>query len=324
MNKLILSVDAGKYQVKAIGKLNDEDVKRVDFLNKCHTTNDIDEDCEGNSYKVQYKNEIFILGSAGANFDYDSNKTKVQNQIAIYATICKFLKANTKDNHVCMVLACPLDFINDIEMKNEYKKLIKGDSEINIVVNGENYSFIIDDITLKAEGSGVIYNNIKTFEGKDVAVIDLGGVNFSFCVYQDCVAVKESRFARNYGGNNYLLNTLAINRLRAYTKGKNITEKIAENALIDDCLTLSNKFDEESRPVIKEIKQQYLNKIKECIKAEGHDYEVITPVITGGTAQLLINTIQNDDEIGHAIIADDPKWESVEGLFIIANNKYSD
>ncbi len=53
-----------------------------------------------------------------------------------------------------MALACPLSVLLDAEAKEEYKNYIKGDGEIEITVNGKDYSFTIKDVIIKAEGSG--------------------------------------------------------------------------------------------------------------------------------------------------------------------------
>lgn len=319
--KVLLSVDAGKNTLKAIGKeVGTDTVKRISFVSKYTETNDINEDYEGNSHMIELGDKITILGDAGKTYDFDSNKEKDIHKLCTYTAITQFIKPDTKGNEIYMVLACPIDFIIDKELKENYKKFIGNNgNEINVKVDGNDYNFTIKDITIKQEGAGVIYNHVEKYEGKEVAIIDLGGVNFSFCIYENCVPVKSSRFARDFGGN--YLNNITVNALRSITKGKSITSQLALKSLMEDCLTIANKKDSNSMEIIKEVKREYLNKIIDEIKKAGQSIEVVQPVFCGGTSELIKETIGKD--IPHAIVVDNPQWESTEGLFVVANAKYN-
>lgn len=320
-NIVILAADAGKYMLKSLGRRvgsSDDDVKQVDFLSKYHETNDINEECEGNSYKVVYNKKITIIGDAGSRHDFESDKEKDLHKLCTYTSITKFLEPGTKENKVYMVLACPVDFIRNKESKDSYKKFIQGDGEININVNGDDYSFTIEDVTVKAEGSGIIYQAPEKFEDKECAIIDLGGVNFSFAIYNNCVVNKDSRFARDLGGNK--LNQMARNSLRDFTRGKEITRIQAEKALKENVLTLAEEPVEGTKEVIAKVKKDYLNAVLAEIQAAGYSLDSVKPFFSGGTAEIVQNTIK--DTIKHSEVVKNPQWNAVQGLFVIANNKY--
>lgn len=321
MSKIIIACDSGKNLMKAIGKdIETGDVKRISFPSKIAITNDESEEYEGNSHMISIGEQNYILGEAGSNYDFDTSKTKDLHKLSIYTCICKLLKPGTKDNKVNIVLACPLDFMGNKDLKNEYKNFIWNEGkEINCKVDGDDYSFVIEDITIKQEGSGVIYNSIDIFNGKSAAVIDLGGQNFSFCIYNNCVPDKSTRFSRDFGGN-YLINE-CVNKLRVYTKGKAISTQLALKSLKEDVLTLANAKDSKSIDEIQNIKKDYLYKIIDEIKKAGQNVDVVEPYFCGGTTELLKETILK--EIPFATVVKNPQWESIEGLFVIANNKYS-
>ncbi|WP_231272599.1 ParM/StbA family protein [Clostridium botulinum] len=320
-NIVVLANDNGKNMSKTIGlKKGKCEVEKVGFASKYHITNDINEEIEGNSHIVKYEDKIYVIGDSGKNYDFDSNKEKGIHKVSAYTAITQFLEPNTKDNCIYMVLACPIDFIRTKELKDNYKKFIQGNGEININVDGKEYSFIIKDITIKSEGSGVIYNNVDNYKNEDVAVIDLGGVNFSFCIYSNCVAVKETRFARDFGGN--YLNQLCRNGLRDYTKGQPISENLALKALKENCLTLKGQKDNKSIDSVKKIKEEYLDKIISEIKAIGQSIDIARPVFCGGTAELIKDVIV--EKIPHATVVENAQWNSVEGLYVIAKAKYAD
>ncbi|KRU40012.1 ParM/StbA family protein [Clostridium sporogenes] len=324
--KILLSVDAGKNTFKAIGKeIGTEDVKKISFPSKYNETKDINEEYEGNSHMIILDDTITILGDAGLEYDYDSDKEKDIHKLSTYIAITQLLEPNepnkpNTENEVYMVLACPIDFIATKELKDNYKEFIgnKGNL-IKVNADGKDYSFTIKDITVKQEGAGVIFNNAEKYMNKEVALIDLGGVNFSFCIYNNCIPVKNTRFARDFGGN--YLNNITVNALRGFTKGKAITSQLALQSLIEDCLTLANVKDSKSMSEIQKIKTKYLTKIVDEIKKAGQSIEVVEPVFCGGTTSLIKETILR--EIPHAIVVDNPQWESVQGLFIVANSKYN-
>lgn len=320
-NIIVLANDNGKNTSKTIGlKKGNCEVEKVGFLSKYHISNDINEEIEGNSHIVKYGDNIYVIGDSGKAYDYDSNKEKDIHKVCAYTAITQFLEPRAKDNHIYMVLACPIDFIRSKELKDNYKKFIQGENEINIIVDNKEYSFTIEDITIKSEGSGVVYNNIEMFKDEDVNVIDLGGVNFSFCTYSNCVAIKESRFARDFGGNYLIQQTR--NALRDYTKGLPISENLALKSLKDDCLTIKNEKDSGSIEVIRKVKEEYLAKIITEIKASGQNIDLNKTVFTGGTSELIRNVIKSKYKF--AIVLENAQWNSVEGLYVIAKNKYMD
>ncbi|WP_231181675.1 ParM/StbA family protein [Clostridium botulinum] len=320
-NIVVLANDNGKNMSKTIGlKKGKCEVEKVGFLSKYHVSIDINEEIEGNSHIVSFEDKIYIVGDSGKTFDFDSNKEKDIHKISCYTAISQFLEPNTKDNYIYMVLACPIDFIRTKALKDGYKEFIQGNGEININVDGKEYSFMIKEITIKSEGSGTIYNNIDSYKNEDVAVIDLGGVNFSFCIYSNCVAVKESRFARDFGGN-YLIQ-LTRNALRDHTRGISISENLALKALSDDCLTIRGEKDNKSIEVIRKVKESYLEKIVDEIKSMGYSFDVTRPVFCGGTSELIRNVI--NDRYKFATVVENAQWNSVEGLYVIAKAKYAD
>ncbi|NFH34533.1 ParM/StbA family protein [Clostridium sporogenes] len=320
--KILLSVDAGKNTLKAIGKeIGTEDIKKITFPSKYSITDDIEEECEGNSHIIKIDNTITILGDAGELYDYDSDKEKEIHKLCTYTAITELLEPNTHDNEVYMVLACPIDSIATKELKDNYRNFIGNNgNEIKVNVDKKEYSFVIKDITIKQEGSGVIFNNTEKYMNKEVAVIDLGGVNFSFCIYNNCIPVKSTRFARDFGGN--YLNNMTVNALRSIEKGKSITTQLALKSLIEDCLTIANVKDSKSMSVIQDVKRKYLNTIINQIKKAGQSIDVVEPIFCGGTSYLIKETILK--EIPHAVVVDNPQWESTEGLFVIANAKYNE
>lgn len=323
MSKLIVALDPGKYLTKAIGKnLDSKDIEpeNVSFRTKMYDLEDGELDVAGNSFLVNYGEKEVIIGEQGTEDGTDeTNKASMLHKLASYVAITRYIKPDT-ENEVYMVLACPLNLLKSAEYKEEYKNYIMNDGkEVSITVDGLNYKFTVKEITLKAEGSGVIFLNKDKFKEKQYGIIDIGGLNMQFCLYVNGVAQADSRFTE-MNGSNKLIEGLRED-LEIMRKGKPLTYEQVENALKDKVLKLKNKEVEESRPIIKERIRKYIagDVVKEITKRR-IDLDSIHPLLVGGTSEYIKQEIK--DIIEHIEVQDNPQWAPVEGLFKIAYAKY--
>ncbi|OPJ60680.1 hypothetical protein [Clostridium oryzae] len=206
---VILSIDSGKFLTKAIG-LNTSDAasekvtegKRESFRSKIYYLENGDIDLAGKSYLISYEGQEVIIGEQGVlDGSEETNKATLLHKLCIYAAITRYIKPEGKED-VYLVLACPLNLLKSPEYKEEYKSFIANDNnEVNILVNGKDYKFTIKDITIKAEGSGILYLNKERFNDCEIGLIDIGGLNMQFCKYINGVAQPESRFTEMTGSN---------------------------------------------------------------------------------------------------------------------------
>lgn len=323
MCKLILSVDSGKFlsKVKGLNTIDNLiDGTRVSFRSKLYDLEDGDVELAGNSYCVEYEGRRVIIGEQGTvDGVEETNKATLLHKLCIYTAITQYLKPEEMTD-VYMVLACPLNLLKSVEYKAEYKKFIMNDGkDIEITVNNEKFIFIIKDITIKSEGSGILYLNKERFSNCEVGLIDIGGLNFQFCKYVNGVPQPESRFTEMTGSNK-LVEDLRED-LEIFRKGRPVTFEQAEEALADKVLKINGSDIEESREIVKNRIHKYIqNDVIRNITKRRVSLDMLQPIVVGGTCINIKEELKN--EIQNVDIEEDPQWASIEGLFKIAYAKY--
>lgn len=323
MQEFIITADIGKHEANLIGRPLDgtkEDIKRVNLRTKMYDLEKGYIDVEGdNSHKITLDGKSYIVGEQGQEKSHDTSKTHILHKLTCYTAITKYLEPGTKDNKIYMVLACPLSVLRDPAAKEGYKSFIKGDGEINVIVDGKEYNFEIEDITIKAEGSGIVYLEPKRFEGKDVLVIDLGGLNQGASLYRNKTCKSDDRFIEETGSDR--LTELTRTRLMEYTQGNNVDNDTTEKALRDGGLKKAGSLDEESVMYLNKGKNDYFDEVMKNVKSHKINIDHLDEVIfVGGTTQHIKSIITK--EIKHSYIPDNSQWTTVEGLYLIAIKKY--
>lgn len=322
MNKYVLTADIGKYETTLIGrnlKGTSEDVKQVNLRTKMYDLSDGDIDIEGKSYKIEINNKSYIIGEQGQDKSYDTSKTNELHQLACYVAITRYLEAETRGNKISMVLACPLSVIRLNNAKEEYKQLIKGNGEIHVVVNNKNYYFEIENIMLKAEGSGIIFLEQERFLGRNVLVLDLGGLNLGISLYRNKVCKNEDRYIEECGTDKLI--SFVNEQLTEYRKGNLVDDDTCEAALKNGGLKKDGELDMDSISYIQKAKYKYFNEVMKQVKKHKIDINTLDEVIfVGGTTHHIKSIIS--EEIKHSYIPHNPQWCTAKGLYKIAIKKY--
>lgn len=322
MKRYVLSADIGKYETNLVGRDLDgtaEDIKRVHFRTKMYDLAEGYIDVEGNSHKVGFEGEEYIIGEQGQEKSYDTSKTHILHKLACYTAITQYIEPNTNENKISMVLACPLSVLRSQSAKEEYKEFIKGEGEITIIVDGKTYNFEITDIMIKAEGSGIVYSEPELFEGKNTLIVDLGGLNEGGSLYKNKVCKNEDRFIEECGTDKLIENVRY--QLIEYRKGNNIDVDVAEKALEDGGLKKTGEIDTESIPYLRKAKENYFKSVMKHIKEHKIDIDLLDKIVfVGGTTQHIKEIINK--EINHAYVPLNSQWSTAEGLYKIAIKKY--
>jgi len=322
MRKIILSADIGKYETEVIGRdveLTSDSIQTVRFRTKMYDLSDGYIDVEGNSHLVEFNNKSYIIGEQGQDKSEDTSKTQFLHQLACYTAVTQFLEPGTEGNEIYMTLACPLSVLLIQDAKEEYKQFIKGDGVIKITVDGKEYQFEIKDIMIKAEGSGIIYLEPNLFTEQVVGIIDLGGLNMGWSLYNNKVCKKDDRFIEECGTDRLI--DLVREQLAIYRKGNLVNKEIAEKALNDGGLKKAGKIDNESTVYIDKAKEIYFEEVLKHVKAHKFNIDELDRVVfVGGTPQHIKENITS--KLSHAYIPVNSQLSTVEGLYKVAFNKY--
>lgn len=323
MSKIILSMDAGKHHGKCSGINVEEDglnTREYKIRSKFYDLINGNIELADNNYKVELDGKSYIVGEQGTEESITStNKATLLHKLCVYSLITEYIKPDTKDNEVYMVLSCPLNLLSSVELKEEYKDFIANNNkEINVVVNEKKYTFTIKAITIKSEGSGVYYLNKEKFKGKDYLLVDIGGLNMQVCLYRNGIAQVEERFTEMTGSKKLIRDIKKA--LELHTKGNAVTLNDAQKALEDKIYIK----DQKTKNIIKNVITEYIE--KDVIKTIGEnltiDINTVIPLFIGGTVMDIKEEIQEVLDF-KAEIQDDAQFASVKGLFKIAYAKYN-
>lgn len=328
MNEYILALDPGKDATKYMGiKKGDslEKVKSHKFLSRLYNLKNgfIDVEDE-NSHKVIFEKEEFIVGKQGGDIkNFETSKENPLHKICSYTSITRFLKPDTKDNKISMILACPITVLQSETAKQSYKEFIKSSGPIKINVDDHDYEFEISDIMLKAEGSGIRYLMPELFKDKKVGVLDFGGLNMTFTLFTDgsCANPQKDRFAEEFGSVQ-LINYVADALTEHNGKGNRINVTVAEEALDRGWGLNFGKKDETTIPFIAKAKKRFFDEACQQIARRAISLSDLDTVIcVGGTTQHLKDEITNT--LPNSMIASNSQFTTVEGLFKVAVKKYN-
>lgn len=327
MKKYTLSIDPGKDSLKAMGIENGTKVETLEEVEKVHfktRTYDLKKgyiDVQGNSHKVEFENQQLIVGEQGNDRSFNTSKTEPLHQISAYTAITQFIEPETEENIIDITLACPITVLKSEKAKQEYKNLIKGDGPINITVDDKKYNFEINNVILKAEGSGILYLAPELFKKKKVAIIDFGGLNMTVTLYTNgiCVNPEKDRFAEEFG-SIALVNAVSSD-LTAYMDGNIVDFTEAERALERGYMIKGGRPDKASSQIIDETKRKFFQEA--CSKLSSHGINTSfldTVIFVGGTTMHFHNLIS---ELPNGYITDNSQWCTTEGLFKVALKKFN-
>lgn len=188
---MIISVDAGKFATKAVS----EQGRRVSFRTKnTLITSSLDIEAAGNSNKVTFGDKTFIIGDQGEDIDYGLEKNTLLHKMAIYLAAHRLgCTANTQ-----AVVGCPTNIYVSKENRKEFQENIK-EAPGQLLIDGIQRNIYFDRVLIMPESSGVVYTNEALFKRRRVAVIDLGGRNMNFGIYDNLMPQPSSMMTTNKG-----------------------------------------------------------------------------------------------------------------------------
>lgn len=318
---IISGGDIGKYDSKLLGRnfsISESEAEKIVFRTKIYDLEDGYIEKQGNSFKVEYEGKEYIIGEQGNTKSLDTSKTNLLHKVSCYTGITRLLEPGIKSD-VYLVLACPISVLQNVEAKEEFKNFIKGEGEIKIVVDDKEYSFEIKDITIKAEGSGILYTNPELFKNKTVLVVDLGGLNLTGALYVNGVCTKDDRWVEECGVNRLI--ELTREEIINYRKGNLISYEQSEQALNRGHLLDNGAIDLNSKKLINSSKERYLNEVLNYIKIHKINIDEIDKVVfLGGTTNKIEGLIK--EKISHSYIPNESEIATLKGLYKVAFNKY--
>lgn len=315
LDSKLIGVDPGKYATKAIAYNRNGIKEKVYFRTKIFKlNNDIELEAQGKSYNVSLEGEDYIIGDQGEEIDYTVDKANINHKLATYTAATQLL-----DNHqaIRLVIGCPTSIYRNKNLRDEYKNYILNNGKVKILVNNNSYSFLIENILVLPEGSGIVYTKPELFKDKRVAVIDLGGLNMNFTIYDNLIPQPSSMFTINHGYAE--IETRLTNELNS-VYGTSFTTYDIQNIIKQGGVKVRGNIDTKSSLIIDSVIEQFMVKLIQETRKNNFNLDMMDVVFVGGTSLLIHDKILQ--YLPHAAIMDNALWANVEGFYKVGAIKY--
>lgn len=310
----LISIDPGKHTTKAM-VINNGVTDNLSFRTKVFKLDyGTGIEAQGKSYNSRFEGKDYIIGDQGEEIDYTVDKATLNHKLAVYTAASQLLGDNQA---VRMVLGCPTSIYKNKGLREEYRDYMMNDGRVRIGINGKNHLFIVENILVLPEGSGIVYTNPNLFKGKRVAVIDLGGLNMNFTVYDNLIPQPSSMFTLNHGYTE--IETRLSNELSSMYGISPQADDI-QNVLREGGLKVKGEMDIRSTQVIDGILDQYVLKLIQEVRKNNFNLDMMDVVFVGGTSLLVHDKLK--EHIPHGIMMENAQWSNVEGFYRVGELKY--
>lgn len=310
MDTIVIAVDSGKFATKAIKKCKDGTMKKVLFRTKMDET-DEKYTADKDSYVIEYDGKRYLVGQTAETVDFEKNKAKLIHKLCTYAAISSLMEDEDKDAKIVLAIGCPLSIFMNVEERNSYQNYFMPlDGSVNLKVNGTDRSFMLRNVVVCPESSGVIYRSPKDYKNQLIGIIDIGGLNTNCCVYDCLNPIKSTSFTTNQGAN------VLMNEVKQLLNSKFVDANIQDWQMINvlkDGYIKSNK--QESRVLISDYLSKHINKVLEECAKKGWDLKNIDLMFVGGGSLMLEKEIKKS--IPDAIVSGTAQTDNVEGFMMM-------
>jgi plasmid segregation protein ParM len=317
-NPLVIAVDSGKHTTKAVRKNPDNTFTRFDVSTKMNTTKE-SRSTSSNAFVLDMNGEKTLIGGKAGKHNFETSKEHDLHRRATYLSISQLVE---NGDEVVLGIGCPLTAYFNTTARENYMRFmlnmpvldIRDPNDVQMViklsVDGTPFEFKINQLFVYPETAGFLIKHAEKYQDRDVAVVDIGGLNVNGCVYQALEPNEDTFFTINEGGNIFMqdlrkhLNTMYVNA--------NLQEFQMEKVLKDGFIRIDK---EESENEITHFRQTKFELIKQEMKSYNWSTSTLDFVFVGGGSLLFMVNITGDIEFGKfAEISPNAVWENVEGF----------
>ena len=320
---IFISVDSGKYATKAIMEFKNKTYTLM-FRTKMQEVSDFGMEIQPNSYKVEYAEKEYIIGDMVSEnrSDYNLSKEVLIHKLSIYTAIVQLMKkANAYFHNTQLHLAVnvPINMYKNKHLKDSFKDFIENKAkDVYIRINDKTHIFNLSDVTICFEGMGLVYTDTNEYSKRSSTIIDIGGLNTTYCTFN---GIQPDL-------NSMIVSHLGINSLKAKLE-QELVEKYNLNVSANDLEEIIKKgyfsymgrIDKKSEEIIEKIKQNHLEEILNYAKQHGYTFNQDKIFFSGGGALLLQKEIDNSFPNATTVI--NPQFANAKSFLEIIKVKYS-
>lgn len=286
-----IGVDLGNYYTKTSDELKFE--SRITEDSSVLT---------GQANVVEYNDKKYIIENG--LFDISMNKIIKHDLMVNLATALAMNEDIDKDLSVRLAIGLPINHYHS--QKEILKKIIMDNNQIKITYNGIKKSFLIDECEVLPESVGVYYSlskdMIKSLEGRDVMIIDIGGKTTDTCIIDSRKSIQRpsTQPFGMLGLYNDICNAINASYPEACVKVEDVMDIINNGLYIFDKKIDINFIDTYINNFVKNIYN--------FIKLQYEDYQRKVIILAGGGGifigerlkQYIPNVIVNKDIFANA------------------------
>lgn len=285
----ILGIDMGKDNLKSF------DGKKS-FT--CISTFSEGVDKLDSGFQVLNNGHKYLVGDLTLGYDIDISKEKEQFRTLMYLAIFKLVNHGER---VKVVVSCPVDVCLNRQAKRSYKEFLSKEKKIVLTVDGETKTFFIENLSVVAEGSGILYKNSERYCSEIIGVVDIGGST------TNCILANELNLVRNQSFSE--MNGMHYLRAKIRDSLKKTGIIIGEN----EVKFLMRNPGEYTHLINKEI-NGYLSQIKKSLLARNWS-ETMPIIFTGGGSLELYRQIEN--KFPYSTVSTDALYDNCYGNYRI-------
>ena len=310
----IIAVDPGKFDIKAATGNLSEPITSC-YRSKLYTLKENEHfEAQGASKFISYGGNKYIIGAQGAGSDKSLKKDTILHKVGLMASLSDLV---SEGDSVRLILGCPASIYRDKESRKNYKNFMTDNGILTFETDMKKFDVTIASTLVLPEASGAPYVYPSIFKDTRVAVVDMGGLNLNFAVFNNLVLDLNSMNTINHGG--YELENRVKNRFSG-KYGVVLSSDDYEQIVTNNGLVLNDVLVPESTSVLENVYSEFVSEIPNIIKGFDYDISLMKVVCIGGTSKLLREQIKRT--IPHAIIQENSTWANVLGFLKLGQLKY--
>ncbi len=317
-DNMLIAVDAGKSSCKAVTKIEGIE-ERIQFRTKVQVVNNLGIDIPPNTFKVEFQGKTYLIGDAVGEekISYDISKKSIEHLICIYLSIARFV-AKTGVTNISIAVGTPLNIYKNKILKEEYENYIKGDGLISMRVNDRAVYFRLNTVFCLPEGTGPIYSDVSKYKNTKTTIVDIGGLNVNYCVFNNIVPQYDQMVISNLGGN--ILRS-KIAEMLSSQYGVYISDADVDEVIKDGYLYMNGEIQVKSKNLLRDLMKNHLQEIINYAKSRGLTlFNANGKVVFSGGGSLMLRDIINE-LYPSATISEDSQFANVLSFLTILEIK---
>jgi hypothetical protein len=249
---------------------------------------------------LEFDGVKYVIGSGNTNTDMDKSNNEF-TKIFVLNMLARFTQ--DRESFRVVLSSPPLVYSKQKEVLPEY--LISDDYEV--IHNGKKKIISINDVKVYPETIAAYLVNKESFKGKNVIVLDVGGLTTNGVLLKknnfnkdDIFTIKHGMYHLDFKICQYLLSENGFNcEAEDIQYFRDTQDKILDDENITD------------------IYKGFIDKIVERMDNKNWNYSKFDVLVTGGGGKILIDFIRQF-ALPQAVLSNDPLFDNLKGLDLLA------